>query len=966
MAGTNLGKAYVQIVPSTEGMKGALESALNKEVGGVGDKLGGDVGGGILGGIAGILNGKGKSVLEGGLSSLLTEAGLSSAAAGPLAGIAVAAGGALIEAGKTAAKVTAQVVKGVAEGGAAVAGLGISGAAALGKSAVENYATFEQVSDGARKIFDELDYSAIEKDAFNAFKELNLGANDYLESINITGATFAQTMGDKKGYETARRGMKAVSDFSAGTGKDIALLNEKYQMISRSASVYQSIADQFAGILPQTSADFLEQAQAAGLLSSEYKKLTAVPVAEYQEAVTEMLARGVDELGFTGKTAQESLDTITGSLNMTKAAWNNLLVGLADPDVDLKQQTDNLLESILGAFNEDGERQGGLVKNIVPRFKEAVSQIGPALKELSHELSGTLTELLRDEELTDALLDGAGSLIDGALDALPGVLDAALDRAPKLIGRFSEWLEKKLPVVTEKVLSGLAEHSEELAEAGSGLLDAIFSGLELSSESVAKYAEPIITPFITEIMTKLPEWVSSAMKSAGNIGGAIVKAVWDGIKDGIDNLMPDKTGGYAPTDAEDTGVGIYEKKGWADYGQSFLDYFVGASDVQKQLIETGEAVWNTEDGLVTITQDQVDKATGSFSCLKGVLEKLTPAEEGTTEAAYGLAGGTDAAASGVSVLNDKAAPTADTVTVLTGSVTGAADSAGSLAGSAGAAATETDAAGGAAAAAAPAVDGLSGSAAAAGETLTQAAAGAQTFSAAVSSLDGTAFGAGFDFMSGFAQGLEGGGYLTEAAVAATKSTVEQLSSLSGAAGGWGTEISFNFAIGIRAGQGMVTTAIDGLEGECEALADIDAVSWGLDLADSFAQGIARGADRVTSAVAGLADIVHSLIGFSEPEEGPLSDFHTYAPDMMELFAKGVKDNEAVVREQIRRSFDFGEYMDQTGTVNAEGGGESDLERVLALLAVIAENTTKGRGGSWDDLLDAIDRGLGRKAAARMR
>ena len=32
---------------------------------------------------------------------------------------------------------------------------------------MESYATFEQVSDGARKIFDEMDYSQIEKDAFN-------------------------------------------------------------------------------------------------------------------------------------------------------------------------------------------------------------------------------------------------------------------------------------------------------------------------------------------------------------------------------------------------------------------------------------------------------------------------------------------------------------------------------------------------------------------------------------------------------------------------------------------------------------------------------------------------------------------------------------------------------------------------------------------------------------------------------
>ena len=169
MPGTELAKAYVQIVPSTEGMKGMLQNLFEKELD-VAEPLRKSMGQGLLGGINDILNGRGKSVLESGLTTLLTDAGMSAAAAGPVAGIAMAVGGALVEAGKTAAKVTAEIVKGVAEGGAAVAGLGLAGAAALGKSVVENYAVFEQVSDGARKIFDEMDYSAIEKDAFNAFK----------------------------------------------------------------------------------------------------------------------------------------------------------------------------------------------------------------------------------------------------------------------------------------------------------------------------------------------------------------------------------------------------------------------------------------------------------------------------------------------------------------------------------------------------------------------------------------------------------------------------------------------------------------------------------------------------------------------------------------------------------------------------------------------------------------------------
>ena len=34
----------------------------------------------------------------------------------------------------------------------------------------------------------------------------------------------------------------------------------------------------------------------------------------------------------------------------------------------------------------------------------------------------------------------------------------------------------------------------------------------------------------------------------------------------------------------------------------------------------------------------------------------------------------------------------------------------------------------------------------------------------------------------------------------------------------------------------------------------------------------------------------------------MSNFHTYAPDMMQLFAAGIRDNEGLVRAQMERSF----------------------------------------------------------------
>ena len=210
---------------------------------------------------------------------------------------------------KTAAKI-----------GTAAVGAAATGIVALTKSAVENYAEYEQLAGGAQKIFDQMDYSRIEQDAQNAYKTMNISASEYLETMNDVGATFAATMGDEAGYNAAKTGLQAIADYASGTGKSVDVLSEKFTMITRSTSSYQSIADQFSGILPATSKDFLAQAQAAGILSDSYTELTQVPIAEYQQAVSEMLEKGVSDLGLAGNTAAETANTISCSLNASNAA----------------------------------------------------------------------------------------------------------------------------------------------------------------------------------------------------------------------------------------------------------------------------------------------------------------------------------------------------------------------------------------------------------------------------------------------------------------------------------------------------------------------------------------------------------------------------------------------------------------------------------------------------------------------
>lgn len=107
----------------------------------------------------------------------------------------------------------------------------------------------------------------------------------------------------------------------------------------------------------------------------------------------------------------------------------------------------------------------------------------------------------------------------------------------------------------------------------------------------------------------------------------------------------------------------------------------------------------------------------------------------------------------------------------------------------------------------------------------------------------------------------------------------------------------------------------------EGIKSIDPIQWGRDMIDSFVAGINDRIAKVADAARGIAKTVKDILGFSEPKEGPLSNFHTYAPDMMELFAKGIRDNEKMLQNTVADAFNFQPAI--TGSVavdsSARGG-----------------------------------------------
>lgn len=77
-----------------------------------------------------------------------------------------------------------------------------------------------------------------------------------------------------------------------------------------------------------------------------------------------------------------------------------------------------------------------------------------------------------------------------------------------------------------------------------------------------------------------------------------------------------------------------------------------------------------------------------------------------------------------------------------------------------------------------------------------------------------------------------------------------------------------------------------------------ALTWGKDLILNFVNGIKNKIGAVVDAVKDVGNKVKDFLGFSEPEEGPLSNFHTYGPDMMELYAETIAKNKKLVQKAV--------------------------------------------------------------------
>ena len=227
---------------------------------------------------------------------------------------------------------------------AAAVAAGATAVAALTKSAVESYADYEQLVGGVETLFKD-SAGIVQEYAANAFQTAGLSANDYMETVTGFSASLLQSVGGDT-EEAARIADQAITDMADNA-------NKMGSSIESIQNAYQGFAKQNYTMLDNLKLGYGGTKQEMERLLADAEKLSGVhyDISNLND-VYEAIHVVQGELGITGTTAEEASTTIQGSAAAMKAAWQNMLTGIADENADFDGLINNLVESV-ATFGEN-------------------------------------------------------------------------------------------------------------------------------------------------------------------------------------------------------------------------------------------------------------------------------------------------------------------------------------------------------------------------------------------------------------------------------------------------------------------------------------------------------------------------------------------------------------------------------------------------------------------------------------
>ena len=604
-----MAKAYVQIVPSAQGIKGALENVFGKETDGLGTKTGLSIGTQLVGTIK-------KVVAAAGIGKLIKESfDMGGALQQSIGGIETLFGAG----GKNMEEYAQSVGKSV-------------------DAVKDEYASLMQ---SQQTVFD---------NAAQAYKTVGLSANDYMEQTTSFAASLLSSVSKdtNAAAQLANMAMVDMADNANKMGTDMQDIQNAYQGFAKqNYTMLDNLKLGYGG----TQAEMQRLLTDAEKISGVHYDLGNL--ADMYSAI-HVIQQDMD---ITGTTAREAATTLTGSFASMSAAFQNVLGNWstgADLTAPLQALTDtartylvgNLLPMIGNVLQGIPQVIYGLVPEVVQTGTELLGSLAQGFTQgIPDFLANALPQLL---SFTENLRENAGEFVNAGLDMITQLANGLIAGLPDLIAYVPDIIINICGIINDNMPKLLAEGVSLVVQLGVGIVKAV--------------------PDLLANWKKILQAVLSVISAVNwlNIGKNILTGVANGVKSMGSSMLAAFKGGFSSALAWIKSLPSQAVQWGKNLIQSFINGLTGKGKVAG-IATAATAGFTIADAA---SRDELADWTSANTSLadsaQTVADIAIPAytKSGNAAAAAGKAAGT-AAKAAASVVNSYS----DTVTEVLGKVT---------------------------------------------------------------------------------------------------------------------------------------------------------------------------------------------------------------------------------------------------------------------------------------------------------
>lgn len=405
----------------------------------------------------------------------------------------------------------------------------------LTKSCIDQFATYEQLKGGVETLFKDSSNKVMEY-ANNAFANAGLSANEYMDTVTSFSASLLQGLGGDT-EKAAEIGNMAVEDMSDNANK----MGTSMEMIQ---NAYQGFAKQNYTMLDNLKLGYGGTKEEMERLLADAEKISGVhyDISNFSDII-EAIHVIQDEIGITGTTADEAKTTIEGSLNMTKAAWTNLMTGIASGSDNFDMLIDNLITSItylegnlegrlITTVDNIGKMIDSLVPIVIEKIPPLIESVFPRLIECGIKLVTSLINGI--EQMLPTLMPLVVQIITTLVTAIMQMLPQLLEMGIQIIVSLTNGIAQQLPTLIPaaikcimQLINTLIENLPLILDAGMQLLDGLIEGIVNAIPDLIAMLPIIIETIVNFIVSSLPEILQKGCEILLSLINGLVEAIPD-------------------------------------------------------------------------------------------------------------------------------------------------------------------------------------------------------------------------------------------------------------------------------------------------------------------------------------------------------------------------------------------------------------------------------------------------------